>query len=340
MGIISAALYEANPEMTVFASVSDSVYGSMPFENTKDYPASCFLNALASEIKEKGDFKWSLCIDGISDPLNDYDGEFFAAARPEILSSCLKSIFSDGTVKADRIMYVWKPGSLSEPLADSYVYSVLKMFLNQDVSLFAVDLRECGDDEKDSILSIWDSHGLADISFSDPVADLIEGLPEDASRLFESIKAEAQGKVRDRHLRAFQDKISSLRFLDPACGSGNFLTETYLSLRRLENKVIAELTRGQSLLGFEEINPIKVNINQFYGIEINDFAVTVAATALWIAEAQMMAETEKKSIRFTPVSTEHTDGVISWHDKNYERYPYMYNIANEAARMFYVRQGL
>ncbi|MBP5237190.1 MAG: hypothetical protein J6128_06715 [Clostridia bacterium] len=195
MGIISAALYEANPEMTVFASVSDSVYGSMPFENTKDYPASCFLNALASEIKEKGDFKWSLCIDGISDPLNDYDGEFFAAARPEILSSCLKSIFSDGTVKADRIMYVWKPGSLSEPLADSYVYSVLKMFLNQDVSLFAVDLRECGDDEKDSILSIWDSHGLADISFSDPVADLIEGLPEDASRLFESIKAECLSRI-------------------------------------------------------------------------------------------------------------------------------------------------
>ena len=56
--------------------------------------------------------------------------------------------------------------------------------------------------------------------------------------------------------------------------------------------------------------------------------------------AEMMAETEKKSIRFTPVSAEHTDGVISWHDKNYERYPYMYNIANEAARMFYVRQGL
>ena len=115
----------------------------------------------------------------------------------------------------------------------------------------------------------------------------------DLNAEFQDIKAEAQGKVRDRHLRTFQDKIASLRFLDPACGSGNFLTETYLSLRRLENKVIAELTRGQSLLGFEEINPIKVNINQFYGIEINDFAVTVAATALWIAEAQTMAETEK-----------------------------------------------
>ena len=79
---------------------------------------------------------------------------------------------------------------------------------------------------------------------------------------------------------------------DPACGSGNFLTETYLSLRRLENEVIDALLYGQVILG-QVTDPIRVSIGQFYGIEINDFAVTVAKTALWIAESQMMQETEK-----------------------------------------------
>jgi hypothetical protein len=109
---------------------------------------------------------------------------------------------------------------------------------------------------------------------------------------FEAIKNIAQEKQRLLRFGAFQDKLANLTFLDPACGSGNFLTETYLSLRRLENKVILELTKGQSRLGFEETNPIKVNIHQFYGIEINDFAVSVATTALWIAENQMLKETE------------------------------------------------
>lgn len=110
---------------------------------------------------------------------------------------------------------------------------------------------------------------------------------------FEKIKGMPNGKQRIQQLTQFQDKLASLKFLDPACGSGNFLTETYISLRRLENKVIASLTGGQAMMGIEEYNPIKVNIHQFYGIEINDFAVTVATTALWIAENQMMEETEK-----------------------------------------------
>lgn len=110
---------------------------------------------------------------------------------------------------------------------------------------------------------------------------------------FETIKGMPNGKQRIQQLTQFQDKLASLKFLDPACGSGNFLTETYISLRRLENKVIASLTGGQAMMGIEEYNPIKVSIHQFYGIEINDFAVTVATTALWIAENQMMEETEK-----------------------------------------------
>lgn len=92
-------------------------------------------------------------------------------------------------------------------------------------------------------------------------------------------------------MTAFQSKIAGLKFLDPACGSGNFLTETYILLRRLENEVLNELQGGQIVFG-EAFNPIQVSIGQFYGIEINDFAVTVAKTALWIAESQMMRETE------------------------------------------------
>ena len=109
-------------------------------------------------------------------------------------------------------------------------------------------------------------------------------------------------KQRIEALHAFQEKLGTLKFLDPACGSGNFLTETYLSLRRLENKVLMILSNGEKLLGFDEF--IKVKINQFYGIEINDFAVTVAKTALWIAESQMIQETEKilsQSIDFFPL---------------------------------------
>lgn len=114
-----------------------------------------------------------------------------------------------------------------------------------------------------------------------------------------ALKWEYRQKLED-----FQNKLASLTFLDPACGSGNFLTETFICLRRLENRVIRELTGGQGFLDL--YNPIKVSIKQFYGIEINDFAVTVAKTALWIAESQMMQETEDiivREINFLPLKT-------------------------------------
>ena len=107
---------------------------------------------------------------------------------------------------------------------------------------------------------------------------------------FDNIREIKVGKIRENKLNAFRDKLAGLKFLDPACGSGNFLTETYMSLRRLENEAIFELTGGQ--MQFDIGNIIKVSIGQFYGIEINDFAVTVAKTALWIAESQMLKETE------------------------------------------------
>ena len=109
----------------------------------------------------------------------------------------------------------------------------------------------------------------------------------------QEIRAIAQPKDKMRKAKAFQEKLASLKFLDPACGSGNFLTETFLSLRRLENEVIRILSKDNMIIGFEDDNSwIRVGIHQFYGIEINDFAVATATTALWIAEAQMMKETE------------------------------------------------
>ena len=123
---------------------------------------------------------------------------------------------------------------------------------------------------------------------------------------FSIILNEKNASHRTRKLKAFQEKLSKLKFLDPACGSGNFLTETYLCLRRLENDVIRSLLKGQSLLGFEENDPVKVKINQFYGIEINDFAVSVAQTALWIAESQMLKETEdiiNRNLDFLPLKS-------------------------------------
>lgn len=113
-------------------------------------------------------------------------------------------------------------------------------------------------------------------------------------------------RTKNTKLRAFQRKLAGLKFLDPACGSGNFLTETYLSLRRLENKILLELSHGQVTMYTASESPIQVSISQFYGIEINDFAVTVAKTALWIAESQMMKETEKillVPLDFLPLKT-------------------------------------
>ena len=130
---------------------------------------------------------------------------------------------------------------------------------------------------------------------------------DDLVRELDEIQAIPVKKTRDLKLEEYQKKLASLTFLDPACGSGNFLTETYLSLRRLENKAVALRLGDQIVLGDStEFNPIQVSIGQFYGIEINDFAVTVAKTALWIAESQMMKETEeivRMHMEFLPLTS-------------------------------------
>ncbi|MBR4358987.1 MAG: class I SAM-dependent DNA methyltransferase [Butyrivibrio sp.] len=108
----------------------------------------------------------------------------------------------------------------------------------------------------------------------------------------EEIKASKQPNVKVQKLRSFQEKLASLTFFDPACGSGNFLTETYLSLRKLENEAIEQLSSSLMITAASD-TLIRVHLQQFYGIEINDFAVSVAKTALWIAENQMMKKTKE-----------------------------------------------
>ncbi len=121
---------------------------------------------------------------------------------------------------------------------------------------------------------------------------------------FADIQDIKQSNTRKQALAAFQNKLASLTFFDPACGSGNFLTETFLSLRHLENKVIKAMFSGENVLTFDIF--CKVNISQFYGIEINDFACTVAKTALWIAESQTLKETASiagRPMDFLPLKT-------------------------------------
>ncbi len=104
----------------------------------------------------------------------------------------------------------------------------------------------------------------------------------------EEIKQINIHKERLNAIKEFQTKISNLKFLDPACGSGNFLTESYLSLARLEIEALkATIDKNEMALVQGQT---KVSISQFYGIEINDFAVTVAKTALWISESQVLNE--------------------------------------------------
>lgn len=130
---------------------------------------------------------------------------------------------------------------------------------------------------------------------------------DDLKKELADIKAMKTKKTRENRLREFQNKLASLCWLDPAAGSGNFLTETYISVRKLENEVLRTIYGGQITIGMTD--PIKVSIGQFYGIEINDFAVTVAKTALWIAESQMLKETEgilAMQLNFLPLTTNAT----------------------------------
>lgn len=116
---------------------------------------------------------------------------------------------------------------------------------------------------------------------------------DDLKAELEDIRSESAAAARRRRLQAFQEKLSGLVFFDPACGGGNFLTETYICLRRLENEVLALLCGERTGLAFEGRSPVRVNAGQLYGIEIDAFAAAAAKTALWMAENRMLRETEE-----------------------------------------------
>lgn len=130
---------------------------------------------------------------------------------------------------------------------------------------------------------------------------------DDLREEFDEIKKIKTLKTRNARLTEFQEKLGSLAFFDPACGSGNFLTETYISLRRIENEILRLLYPEGSIFSVDDPEGVlKVSIANFYGIEINDYAVAVANAALWIAESQAMEETEgilQCDMKFLPLKS-------------------------------------
>ena len=145
-------------------------------------------------------------------------------------------------------------------------------------------------------------HRLIDPLFLDGLRDELRAIETDDT---------IGERARRNRLKAYQNKLASLRFLDPACGSGNFLTETFLRLRELENQTIADLLHGQGYIDFGgDESLVKVHIDQFYGIEINDFAVSVSKTALWIAEQQALDDTEAIAEQTLPHLPLHDSGNI------------------------------
>ncbi len=156
------------------------------------------------------------------------------------------------------------------------------------------DTRRDGGMHYTSIVNI---HKVIDPLFLDDLRDELN-----------SIKQMSVIKRRDEKLLEFQKKLGSLKFFDPACGSGNFLTETYICLRKMENECIGMRLGSNRFLDVftQDEQFIFVDIHQFYGIEINDFAVSVAKTALWIAESQMMNETNEvlsSNLEFLPLKS-------------------------------------
>ncbi|MBQ1299430.1 MAG: class I SAM-dependent DNA methyltransferase, partial [Aeriscardovia sp.] len=128
---------------------------------------------------------------------------------------------------------------------------------------------------------------------------------------FGEIKEVKDHEKRQEKLKGFHDKLSRLQFFDPACGSGNFLTETYMELRALEDEVI-DLENNIHDLDTD----VKVSLSQFHGIELNPYAAMVAKTALQIAREQALEksyqwfkDTVSAPPHFLPLKDE-TKGIV------------------------------
>lgn len=260
-------------------------------------------------------------------PIKDQFGNFLREFKPDNIGDALEKLFRVLNTKTEK-----RSPSLAEKYK-AFPYVNGGLFADDDAEIppfndevLNILLHECSEDFDWSQISptifgamfestlnpetrraggmhytsIENIHKVIDPLFLDDLKEELKQITND-----EETKYNKKGREK---LREFQKKLASLKFLDPACGSGNFLTETYISLRQLENEVLRHLNSGMVdlFIGQEDASQIQVQLNQFYGIEINDFAVTVAKTALWIAESQLIQETEKiinKPIDFLPLKT-------------------------------------
>ena len=260
-------LYAEDAELFETRTAFEDYISSFPVENVRDGIIKLF-KALDTKKKDRDKYDTKL------NPFPYVNGGLFAAENIEIPN------FTEEIV--DVIVNHCAPFNWSE-ISPTIFGAVFESTLNPDIR------RKGGM----HYTSVADIHKVINPLFMDSLYDE-----------YDEICRITTAKARNKRFLDFQKKLGSLTFLDPACGSGNFLTETYLSLRRLENAVIYSLNRGEKVMGLD--NFIHVKISQFFGIEINDFAVTVAKTALWIAESQMMKETEEilgMNIDFLPLTT-------------------------------------
>ncbi|MBR6078303.1 MAG: methylase, partial [Paludibacteraceae bacterium] len=260
-------LYAEDAELFETRTAFEDYISSFPVENVRDGLIKLF-KALDTKKKDRDKYDTKL------NPFPYVNGGLFAAENIEIPN------FTEEIV--DVIVNHCAPFNWSE-ISPTIFGAVFESTLNPET-------RRKGGMHYTSIANI---HKVINPLFMESLYDE-----------YDEICRITAAKARNKRFLDFQKKLGSLTFLDPACGSGNFLTETYLSLRRLENAVIHSLNKGEKVIGLD--NFIHVKISQFYGIEINDFAVTVAKTALWIAESQMMKETEEilgMNIDFLPLTT-------------------------------------
>lgn len=260
-------LYAEDAELFETRTAFEDYISSFPVENVRDGIIKLF-KALDTKKKDRDKYDTKL------NPFPYVNGGLFAAENIEIPN------FTEEIV--DVIVNHCAPFNWSE-ISPTIFGAVFESTLNPETR------RKGGM----HYTSVADIHKVINPLFMDSLYDE-----------YDEICRITTAKARNKRFLDFQKKLGSFTFLDPACGSGNFLTETYLSLRRLENAVIYSLNRGEKVMGLD--NFIHVKISQFFGIEINDFAVTVAKTALWIAESQMMKETEEilgMNIDFLPLKT-------------------------------------
>ena len=127
---------------------------------------------------------------------------------------------------------------------------------------------------------------------------------------FESIKSRKDSH-RKKNLEKFQDRLANLTFFDPACGSGNFLIIAYREIRKLELKIIRELhDTKQHLMDVSMLS--KIDVDKFYGIELNEFSARIAETALWMMDHLMNNELSKQfGISYTRIPLKKSPNIVN-----------------------------